>query len=215
MKRLIVFLIAVTFIPASYGQLSMKIDSIDISPGGEIVIRPGIHISYPGESPRIQIITTINNNTSDAVILYYPSAWSCSILAWCYRGQRFEKYIPWSCPIAWEPEDSAYRGDFEEAYPCVVIRPYTSKKFIFRTLLPMNRKKELAELKDIPLPLEVYETHPVWTWEGDNPSDREYLQWVKEILDSIKIRVRSNYDSFLESSPIDLQKVVVTTNIIE
>ena len=95
MKRLIVFLIAVTFIPASYGQLSMKIDSIDISPDGEIVIRPGIHISYPDESPRIQIITTINNNTGDAVILYYPSEWSSSILSLCYRGQRFEKYIPW------------------------------------------------------------------------------------------------------------------------
>ena len=56
-----------------------------------------------------------------------------------------------------------------------------------------------------------------WSWGKENPSDLDYLEWAQKILPDLKVIIDYNEEpticSDLISEPINLDKVVFTTNL--
>ena len=77
MKNWIFFLILLFLSKIAFGQLTMKVDSIDISKNIKVAINEGeIILPLYSGYPILHIVATVTNNTDDNILLYdniFPS----------------------------------------------------------------------------------------------------------------------------------------------
>ena len=209
MKTFIFSILSVLSTLSSYGQLTMRIDSVDISYSDKIPI------SY---SETHVIVATIINRTNNVVRIYNPGIAGYANIGFAYRGKEYSKPSPWTCPIEWEPADDKYLDSDQmlDDFGYIIVRPNSSKVFIFQTYIPdpQNRYKDL---RYSPQERQVYSIYPEWSWGKENPSDADYLQWFKNILPSLQAGISCQISTkgrlYLLSIPIDLKKVIVTSNM--
>lgn len=215
MKILIFSLFGLLSALPSFSQLTMRIDSVDISYSTEMPITStDIHVN-PEAPPRIQIVTTMENRTNLVVWIYDLDLVGFGNMEFVYHGKRYTKPSPWICSTGWEPEDYKYLSDGDPFVDGpIIVRPNSSKIFIFRAYVPdpQERYKDRS-WRRFPKECQLYQITPDWSWGKENPTDRDYLQWFKDILPSIKVSIPYNGTSTLHSEPIDLKKVVVTSNM--
>lgn len=70
MKKLLLILLALLSSVCSYAQLTMRIDSVDVSRNTSMDIEPTVIIEIRDKYPRIQIVSTIINDTDKNVYIY-------------------------------------------------------------------------------------------------------------------------------------------------
>ena len=63
MKKLLLILLALLSSVCSYAQLTMRIDSVDVSRKTSMDIEPTVILEIHDKYPRIQIVSTIINDT--------------------------------------------------------------------------------------------------------------------------------------------------------
>ena len=196
MKNWIFFLILLFLSKIAFGQLTMKVDSIDISKNIKVAINEGeIILPLYSGYPILHIVATVTNNTDNNILLYdniFPSEiWLDYRSDYRYYHEKL-LWIQTSKPISNE-----YMHD-------IYLPPNKSEKLLFFTYMSdyslFNDSKAIR-----------------WKWERDPIADSEYIDWLKGILPTIKIIIdygqRSKEIKRLVSEPINLETLKITTNL--
>lgn len=207
MKKIVLFILALMSTSVSYSQLTMRIDSIDISRVSEpLWVDWDSQISFaetPGDKilPCIQIFATIDNKNKDNIWIRADLRKKAITMKFRYKDKEYYKYGTWI-------QKNYYGG--------LLIKPGESKRIILWTTVPINGS--IPQTEDIDNLLTT--TYPDgWNWGRKKVSNRMYLRWLKEILPSlttiITYDVIDDEDLWLISEPLDLKKVVVTSNLTD
>lgn len=204
MKKLILIIFTLLITYFSYGQVIMNIDSVDISRPTEslgFAVTPEFSIVFQdtpdeGVVPAIRIGAIIKNHSNDDIWIRAHFVDKTIEMRFNYQGKDYYKYGVW------------IDGD---NYPeGLLLRANESKRISLGFVAPMNTPEDFT--------LSLSSTYPCgWDWGRNKIPDRVYLRWLRKILPSLKIIV--TYDSIwgnnyrLSSAPLDLKKVVVTSNM--
>lgn len=184
--------------------MNTNIDSVDISRPTEslgFAVTPEFSIVFqdtPDEGivPAIRIGAIIKNHSNDDIWIRAHFVDKTIEMRFNYQGKDYYKYGVW------------IDGD---NYPeGLLLRANESKRISLGFVAPMNTPEDFT--------LSLSSTYPCgWDWGRNKIPDRVYLRWLRKILPSLKIIV--TYDSIwgnnyrLSSAPLDLKKVVVTSNM--
>ena len=205
MKTVGITILIIVWAVTAHAQLSLQIDSLDISNVQEMAIEPDYYFGHMDKaSPRLKISATIKNNTNENVYIYYAARHRPKVqIKFLYRDVNYLKNAVFLL----------------SSYCEILLTPDDSRRVTFWTLVPQNsgaqsnveRWKGYNEFYN-----ELFELSPSdWNWGTENPSNADYLQWFKEILPKIKVIVSNDKGLFLESDPVDLQKIIVTSNLTD
>ena len=196
MKKLTLFLVLIFSNGFAYGQLTLEVDSIDISKNIDIEYNHGgiVMICDDGR-PILHIAATVTNSTDDDILLYdniFPSKiW----LDYQVNNCRYHEKLLWIRTI---------RPTSHKRYYDIYLHPDESKKILFVTYI-----SDSILFRD---PQAIS-----WKWDRDPIADSEYIDWLKGILPTMKIIIdygqRSKEIKRLVSEPINLETLKITTNL--
>ena len=145
--------------------------------------------------PKIRIVATIDNESKDSIWIRAHYCKENITIKFRCRNNEYYKYGTW------------YNGNSIDG---LFLPPNKSHTISIEMVVPVNSSKPG---KDI-----FYSTYPNgWNWNRKKVSDRMCMRWFKEIVPSLSIIVLydviDDEDLWLISDPIDLDKVVVRSNI--
>ena len=205
MKKLLLILLALLSSVCSYAQLTMRIDSVDVSRNTSMDIEPTVILEIRDKYPRIQIVSTIINDTDKNVYIY----------------RRYERRP--KSHIKFQTQGRSYLKNtifiLTNDYNEILLHPKDSAVVRFWTFIPEKERVAPTEKTDWE---QVFDrwfglTPAEWSWGKENPSDLDYLEWAQKILPDLKVIIDYNEEpticSDLISEPINLDKVVFTTNL--
>ena len=205
MKKIVLIFLALSSSVCSYAQLTMRIDSVDISRKTSMDIEPTISIDIRDKYPRIQIIATITNNTDQPIYIYRQ-----------YRGRP-------KTQVEFQFQGRSYLKNtifiLTNDYREILLLPKDSTIARIWTFIPEKERETQVEKTDWEQIFDSWFglTPAEWSWGKDNPSDLDYLEWMQTILPDLKVIIDFNEEptisSDLISEPIELEKVVFTTNL--
>ena len=207
MKKIILILLTLSNTYLLFGQVVMSIDSVDISRPKEslgFVVTSDFRMVFrddPDERivPTIRIVATLENNSNDDIWIRAQFFHKAIEMRFRYHGKDYYKYGTWI--------------ESDNYYPSgLLLGPNESKRIILGFVAPMNTPENFTLL--------LSSTYPNgWNWKQEKISDRMYLRWFKEILPSLTTII--TYDSIwgddykLSSNPINLKKVIFTSNLTD
>lgn len=202
MKKLLLILLALLSSVCSYAQLIMRIDSVDVSRKTSMDIEPTVILEIRDKYPRIQIVSTIINDTDKNVYIY----------------RRYERRP--KSHIKFQTQGRSYLKNtifiLTDDYNEILLHPKDSAVVRFWTFIPEKERVNQSEKPDLGQ-IWFGLTPAEWSWGKENPSDLDYLEWAQKILPDLKVIIDYNEEpticSDLISEPINLDKVVFTTNL--
>lgn len=202
MKKLLLILLALLSSVCSYAQLTMRIDSVDVSRKTSMDIEPTVILEIRDKYPRIQIVSTIINDTDKNVYIY----------------RRYERRP--KSHIKFQTQGRSYLKNtifiLTNDYNEILLHPKDSAVVRFWTFIPEKERVNQSEKPDLGQ-IWFGLTPAEWSWGKENPSDLDYLEWAQKILPDLKVIINYNEEpticSDLISEPINLDKVVFTTNL--
>lgn len=215
MKKSFLLLFALLFVGVAQGQVTLTIDSLDLSRDETEFRKPGIgHFTIStsdGFTPRMKIIATVRNNTDKRIFIpqFNPYMGDAkSYMQFKYNHRVYSKNIIWINP------DNIPLGEGGIGF---WIAPNESKRMVLWSFIPSP--SDPARRINNPL----YVTFPnEWDWDGKAIApDSVYLQWMKTVLPTIKFKTfylikkgnaKSQQGSAkrLVSEPVDPEKIVFT-----
>lgn len=215
MKKSLLLLFALLFAGFARGQVTLTIDSLDLSRDETIIEKRGIgcitQASCDGFTPRMKMIATVRNNTDKRIFIPQFNPYmedTRSYMQFTYDHKVYSKYIIWTNPNLYP---------LREGGCGFWINPNESRRMVLWSFIPSPN--DPARRINNPL----YVTFPKeWDWNGEAIApDSVYLQWMKTVLPTIKFKtfyliMRKNAEfkqrnvKRLVSEPIDPEKIVFT-----
>lgn len=216
MKRSLLLLFALLFAGFARGQVTLTIDSLDLSRDETTIEEQGfgciILVSRDGFTPRMKMIATVRNDSDQRIFIpkfnshQNPPESSC--IQFTYDNKVYSKNLFWLNPDILPLEDGGY-GFW--------VNPNESRRMVLWSYLPSptdpTRRTRNSD----------YTTSPEeWSWDGKAIApDSVYLQWMKRVLPTIQFKtfylIKRGKSKFgqqdikrLVSEPIDPEKIIFT-----
>lgn len=202
MKKCLFILISLLSTGFAYAQLSMKVDSIDISKNIDILFDRGRLIwTCDDGRPILHITVVVSNNLDHHVSLYSDGTPSSFWLDYQINGRNYHDKLEWL-----NQNEPVHPGPVYESYYDINLVPFQTKKLLFVTHI----SEDDILFKD---PKAVK-----WKWDRDPMADSEYIDWLKGILPTMRIIIyyeqwNDNATKKLVSEPINLETLKITTNL--
>ena len=194
MKRVLFFIVFVLIGLCSYAQVSLKINSIDMSRRDKIQERPDVIKLIANGYPSFRIEATVTNNSQDSIwIRYHDYSGPEDVQLQFYDyGRYYYKSLSWILKY----DDN------------LLLPPHTKRKVVFWTTIPTE-----TEVPEPSLGLRPWH----WRWDTKDPQDKDYLKWFERILPSMKVSVvygkETGNPRILVSEPLDYQAIEITSNL--
>lgn len=184
MKKFCFLLLSVFMSGVVWGQVTLTIDSVDLSRTNDKVILLPHPIEYTvGKGiPRIKIIASVNNATDQSVWIFFPSLLKDMALKFPFKGKVYNKRLTMR-----EYKSYFYLGvEYAPLFHGVIIPPRDTATIELWTFFPTS-SRTIAKM-GMGGAEKIYVTYPKdWRWKRDKLSDEDYVAWFKEVFPQMQL----------------------------
>lgn len=222
MNKFLVAVMALFFCELSFGQVSFRIDTLELSHTDErIVTNRGSLILEAVDSlhPRMKIVATVTNHTQDTISIYFPGDSSHYFSRFFfgmraeYRGCEDYQFVAWKNPKEYRGEVLPGCGYYYRVYGLWLV-PEESAEMELGAFMPTND------------PGQDVESSYMKSWEGtvywpDGVTDEDAQEWFESIIPTMRVTIWYGTSrpfalmpySSVESDPIDPEKTVIISRL--